>query len=266
MQADGGAGVHVSPGVGGGRSSGAPLAHHQTSSPFLFHLHPKSHLALSTNGIDRVAGLAPLTRLETLSLARNALRRLDGVEAAGGSLTQLWVSYNSLDRLAGVEGLGRLKVLFAMHNRIAAWVEVERLGGLRELEEVAFAGNPIESAAGGAGAAAPTATNPAAPAAAGIGGATPSPAPAPPVVAAPTTTTTTTPFPYPYRIEILRRLPRLVKIDGVAVTGAERAAAIKAGLVGPAAAAAVAAAAASVVTPAPSPQAQASASPAVVVA
>lgn len=57
-----------------------------------------TRLSLSTNAIDRVAGLGGMPRLTSLSLGRNALRRLDGVEAATG-LQELWVSYNQLDKL-----------------------------------------------------------------------------------------------------------------------------------------------------------------------
>ena len=57
------------------------------------------HLSLSTNSIDRVTGLSGLSRLQTLSLGRNLLRSLAGVEVAAGSLEELWVSYNSLDKL-----------------------------------------------------------------------------------------------------------------------------------------------------------------------
>ena len=208
-----------------------------------------------------------------MSLARNALRRLDGVEAAAGTLTQLWVSYNALERLAGADGLPRLRVLFAMHNRIGSWAEVERLGGLRDLDEVAFAGNPIETAAAGGGGGASAGAAAAPGPLGGAGNVLPPPvgAAAPPGAAATANTTTTPPSSYPYRIEILRRLPRLVKIDGAAVTGAERAAALAAGVVGPAATAAAAAAAAAsaasnAASATPVTQAHAPESPAVAVA
>lgn len=60
------------------------------------------HLSLSTNSIDRISGLSGLTKLRTLSLGRNLLRSLAGVEVAAGSLEELWVSYNSLDKLVRV--------------------------------------------------------------------------------------------------------------------------------------------------------------------
>lgn len=80
-----------------------------------------TRLSLSTNAIDRVAGLAGVPRLASLSLGRNALRRLDGIEAAPG-LEELWVSYNQLDKLvrAGAAGRARGRRLGADHGRRAA--------------------------------------------------------------------------------------------------------------------------------------------------
>lgn len=57
------------------------------------------HLSLSTNSIDRISGLYGLSKLQILSLGRNLLRSLAGVEVVAGSLEELWVSYNSLDKL-----------------------------------------------------------------------------------------------------------------------------------------------------------------------
>jgi dynein light chain 1 len=140
-------------------------------------------LSLSTNAIDRIAGLAGLARLEVLSLGRNCLKKLDGVEAAGGSLRELWVSYNQLERLAGAERCPRLRVLLASNNRVREWGEVERLAALPELEELLLVGNPLQAEHRDAGTLAT------------------------------------------YRAEVLRRLPRLKKLDGQPVTPEEREAA-----------------------------------------
>lgn len=57
------------------------------------------HLTLSTNSLDKIGNLAGLEALETLSLGRNCLKNLAGLEAVGATLQQLWVSYNQVDRL-----------------------------------------------------------------------------------------------------------------------------------------------------------------------
>ncbi len=52
------------------------------------------HLALSTNGIDRIAGLAGLKKLKILSLGRNIIRKIEKLDDVADSLEQLWISYN----------------------------------------------------------------------------------------------------------------------------------------------------------------------------
>lgn len=56
------------------------------------------HLALSTNAIDRIAGLAGLKKLKILSLGRNIIRRIDKLDDVADSLEQLWISYNMYRR------------------------------------------------------------------------------------------------------------------------------------------------------------------------
>jgi dynein light chain 1 len=102
-----------------------------------------SYLSLSTNNIDKVGGLAGLSALRVLSLGRNCIKKLEGVEVAGEGLEELWISYNAVERLAGVEQLPALRVLYASNNRIKSWEEVERLGSLHHLEELLLVGNPI---------------------------------------------------------------------------------------------------------------------------
>ena len=43
----------------------------------------------------------------------------------------------------GTEKLGALRVFLLSNNKIAAWIEVERLGGLLALEELLLVGNPL---------------------------------------------------------------------------------------------------------------------------
>ena len=40
-----------------------------------------------------------MAALKTLSLARNVIRKIEGLEPVGGTLEQLWLSYNQLERL-----------------------------------------------------------------------------------------------------------------------------------------------------------------------
>jgi len=103
------------------------------------------HLSLSTNNIDRLTGasLAGLDNLEILSVGRNCLKRLDGLEAVSNTLQELWVSYNALEKLAGIEDCSHLHVLYASNNKIKDWAEVDRLAGLKHLEDLLLTGNPV---------------------------------------------------------------------------------------------------------------------------
>ena len=47
---------------------------------------------------------------QVLSLARNNIKNLSGLEAVGDGLEELWISYNIIDRTKGVSALRNLKV------------------------------------------------------------------------------------------------------------------------------------------------------------
>ncbi|KAA6363007.1 MAG: putative Dynein light chain 1, axonemal, partial [Streblomastix strix] len=101
-------------------------------------------LALSTNRIDRIANLGGLERLELLSLGRNLIKKIEGLEPVAGTLRTLWLSYNSIDRVAGVLCCKHLQCLYISHNNISNWAEIDKLNELPELNDVSFIGNPIE--------------------------------------------------------------------------------------------------------------------------
>ena len=52
--------------------------------------------SLSTNMIGNIANLLGFKCLKTLSLGRNVIKHLQGIEAACETLEQLWVSYNQV--------------------------------------------------------------------------------------------------------------------------------------------------------------------------
>ena len=129
-------------------------------------------------------------RLEVLSLARNVLTRIEGLDPVGGTLQELWLSYNQIIKLSGLEACTQLRVLYLANNLIREYKELEAVPGC--VEDISLVGNPLWDAAKADGL--PSAL-----------GST-------------------------YRIEILRRLPNLKKIDGVTVDPDERDAAAKRGL------------------------------------
>uniref|UniRef100_A0A1B0CGN2 Putative dynein light chain 1 axonemal n=1 Tax=Lutzomyia longipalpis TaxID=7200 RepID=A0A1B0CGN2_LUTLO len=84
-----------------------------------------------------------MENLVILSLARNNISSLAGLEAVGGTLEQLWMSYNDLQQLKELAELPKLKILYITHNRIRSWDEVARIAAHGSLQEVSFRGNPL---------------------------------------------------------------------------------------------------------------------------
>eukprot|EP01063_Lacrimia_lanifica_P039220 TRINITY_DN8567_c0_g2_i1.p2 TRINITY_DN8567_c0_g2~~TRINITY_DN8567_c0_g2_i1.p2 ORF type:complete len:224 (+),score=85.82 TRINITY_DN8567_c0_g2_i1:3-674(+) len=60
-------------------------------------------------------------------------------------LKQLWASYNFIDRLVGLERLTGLTTLFISNNCIDKWSEIERLEQNKHLTDVLFLNNKIHT-------------------------------------------------------------------------------------------------------------------------
>merc|ERR1712216_504296 len=125
-----------------------PIAHQlpviQKMDASLSSLKKCKHLRLSTNSIDKITGLNGMEQLTILSLGRNQIRKIEGLEAVQDTLEQLWVSYNQIASLAGIEKLHNLQVLYMSNNKIDKWPEVERLKDLPKLRDLLMKGNPLE--------------------------------------------------------------------------------------------------------------------------
>ncbi|KAG5460479.1 MAG: hypothetical protein BJ554DRAFT_7468, partial [Olpidium bornovanus] len=102
------------------------------------------HLNISTNQIEKIAGLQGLSCLKILSLGRNCIKKIEGLDAVADTLEELWISYNLVERLNGIECCKKLRVLYASNNKIKAWEGVLPLKELPVLEEVLLTGNPLE--------------------------------------------------------------------------------------------------------------------------
>lgn len=102
------------------------------------------HLNLSTNQIEKIAGLQGLSSLRILSLGRNNIKKIEGLDAVADTLEELWISYNLVERLNGIECCKKLRVLYASNNKIKAWEGVLPLKDLPALSEVLLTGNPLE--------------------------------------------------------------------------------------------------------------------------
>jgi len=112
-------------------------------APVLNTLTKCKKLSLSSNSIDKMISLNMLRNLEILSLSRNIIKKISGLEDIGGTLRQLWLSYNLIEKLDGLNNCSVLQTLFIGNNRIKNWEEIDKLKDLPELENVLFYGNPI---------------------------------------------------------------------------------------------------------------------------
>jgi dynein light chain 1 len=101
-------------------------------------------LSLSTNCIEKIANLNGLKNLKILSLGRNNIKSLTGLEAVGDSLVELWISYNLIEKLKGINVLKKLKVLYMSNNQLKDWGEFQKLAELPLLEDLLLVGNPLE--------------------------------------------------------------------------------------------------------------------------
>merc|ERR1712098_434854 len=101
------------------------------------------HLRLSTNSIDKMISLPGLRNLKILSIGRNVIKKIAGLEEVGQTLEELWLSYNLISTLDGLHSCLKLNKLFIANNKIANWDELDKLTSCSELINVRFQGNPI---------------------------------------------------------------------------------------------------------------------------
>eukprot|EP00931_Biecheleriopsis_adriatica_P073215 TRINITY_DN47545_c0_g1_i1.p1 TRINITY_DN47545_c0_g1~~TRINITY_DN47545_c0_g1_i1.p1 ORF type:complete len:192 (+),score=61.22 TRINITY_DN47545_c0_g1_i1:75-650(+) len=101
------------------------------------------HLALSTNCIDKMISLPALKHIEILSLGRNMIKKISGLEEIGATLKELWISYNQISTLDGLQPCGKLTTLFISNNKIKDWGELDKLQANQELTNILLLGNPV---------------------------------------------------------------------------------------------------------------------------
>ncbi|KAM7543107.1 hypothetical protein Aperf_G00000013320 [Anoplocephala perfoliata] len=101
-------------------------------------------LSLSTNAIEKISNLHALKHLRVLSLARNNIKNISGLEPVGDTLEELWISYNLIEKLKGLNPLKKLRVLYMSNNKVKDWVELLKLNELPSLADLVFVGNPLE--------------------------------------------------------------------------------------------------------------------------
>ena len=79
-----------------------------------------------------------------MSLGRNCIKNLTGLEVVGDTLEELWISYNYIEKLKGITVLKKIKVLYMSNNSVKDWTEFSKLIELPNLIDLLFVGNPLE--------------------------------------------------------------------------------------------------------------------------
>lgn len=69
-------------------------------------------LSISSNCIDKLVNFPPLKYITRLSLARNNIKRIQGLEEIAGTLKELWVSYNQIEKIENLSMCQKLTTLF----------------------------------------------------------------------------------------------------------------------------------------------------------
>jgi len=149
-----------------------------------------THLSLSTNVIERIQPLDQLKNLRILSLGRNGIKKIEKLDGVKDSLEELWLSYNSIEKLDGLGNLTNLKCIYLSNNSIKNFDELLKLVDLTKgnLAELLLVGNPMYAEA----------------------------------MDKATANQKKFSVPdQPARYEVLKRLPKLKKLDGAIVTDAE---------------------------------------------
>ena len=76
-------------------------------------------------------------------MARNQIKRIQGLDEVGQTLRELWLSYNSIEKLEGIQSCVKLTTLYISHNKIKNWDEVSKLSQLLSLKDLLLSDNPI---------------------------------------------------------------------------------------------------------------------------
>ena len=101
------------------------------------------HLRMSSNAIGKIEGVAGCDALQILSLGRNAIKKIEGLNEVADTLEQLWISYNQIGTFAGIEKLVNLQVFYASNNKISSWAATKTnfafvVGDIHEQQKYVF--------------------------------------------------------------------------------------------------------------------------------
>ena len=111
--------------------------------------------------ISFIAHHLSIEKLKILSLGRNAIKKISGLDELAGTLEELWMSYNQVEKITGLNMLKKLRVLYLAQNNIKSFDELLKLVSVDccdspflhlirffqrdnpELNDILLAGNPM---------------------------------------------------------------------------------------------------------------------------
>jgi len=74
-----------------------------------------------------MGSFAGMTKLQTLSLGRNKIKKIEKLEDVALTLKHLWISYNQISSLEGLSCLKKLTTLYMSNNAIKSFSELNHL-------------------------------------------------------------------------------------------------------------------------------------------
>ncbi len=98
-------------------------------------------LSLSSNLIFKLPEFQ-LPKLEILSLGRNKIKKISGLNYVADTLKELWISYNEITSLDGIKDCNKLEVLYVGNNLLASYNDLNALTNLN-IQHAVFKGNPF---------------------------------------------------------------------------------------------------------------------------
>ncbi len=110
---------------------------------FVFKCHCKHERCPQSEYVSVKIHGKSIENLEVLSLARNQIKRIQGLDEVGPTLKELWLSHNLIEKLEGLQSCVKLTTLYISHNKIKSLDEVAKLSQLPSLKELLIADNPV---------------------------------------------------------------------------------------------------------------------------
>ena len=68
-----------------------------------------------------------MKKLRILSLGRNQIKKIEKLDDLADTLEELWISYNLISSLDGLTSLTKLQVLYMSNNNIKNWSELDKI-------------------------------------------------------------------------------------------------------------------------------------------